>query len=70
VWHNRQFTPQQIIDSLGDDAVKIFDFHRGLTEYLVTVSFLDGVEYTPALHTNAFTVANGKITVLDTPYVP
>jgi hypothetical protein len=69
VWKDREFTPQQIVDALGDDAVKIFDFHSGLTQYLVTVSTLDGVDYTPALPTHAFTINNGKITITDQPYV-
>lgn len=70
VWKNNQFTPQEIIDALGDDAIKIFQFHGGLTEYLVGIAKVDGIDYTPALPTNAFTVKDGKITVLDEPYVP
>ena len=70
VWNNREFTPQQIIDALGTDALKIFDVHGKLTDYLVDISAIDGVEYTPALPTNAFTVEGGKITVTDLPYIP
>jgi hypothetical protein len=70
IWNNKEFTPQQVIDSLGDDAAKIFAVHGKLTDYLMTISALDGVEYIPALPTNAFTVDDGKITVTDLPYVP
>ena len=70
VWHNPQFTPQQIIDSLGDDAIKIFNFHGRLTDYLVDVSAVDNVSYTPALPTNSFVFnEDGSITVTDQPYV-
>jgi hypothetical protein len=70
VWNNREFTPQQVIDALGDDALKIFDVHGKLTDYLVAISAIDGVEYVPALPTNAFIVEDGKITVTDLPYIP
>jgi hypothetical protein len=70
LWKNKDFTPQQIIDSLGDDAIKIFDVHGKLTEYLIEISAIDGVDYVPALPTNAFIVEDGKITVTDLPYIP
>jgi hypothetical protein len=70
VWKNREFTPQEIIDALGDDAIKIFDVHGKLTDYLVSISAIDGVDYVPALPTNAFIVEDGKITVTDLPYIP
>lgn len=70
VWENKRFTPQQIIDALGADAIKIFQYHGGLTNYLDAISKIDGVEYVPALPTNAFTVdsTTGKITVTEEPY--
>jgi hypothetical protein len=70
VWNNRGFKPQEIIDALGDNAIKIYNYHGALTQYLVTISALDGVEYTPALPSYAYTITDGKFTVLDTPYVP
>jgi hypothetical protein len=70
VWNNREFTPQQVIDALGDDALKIFDVHGKLTDYLVDISAIDRVEYTPAFPTNAFTVEDGVITVTNQPYQP
>jgi len=69
VWNNREFTPQQIIDALGDDVSKIFAVHGKLTDYLVDISSIDNVSYTPALPTNAFTInADGSITVTDQQY--
>jgi len=70
VWNNREFSPQQIIDALGDNAIKIFNIHGKLTEYLIEISAIDGVDYVPALPTNAFIVEDGKITVTDLPYIP
>ena len=71
VWNNGKFTPQQVIDSLGSDAIKIFQYHAGLTDYLVAISEIDGIEYTPALPNNAFTInaQTGKITVTEDPYI-
>lgn len=68
VWNNKDFTPQQIIDALGDDAIKIFEVHGKLTDYLTAISIIDEIPYTPALPTYAFTVSGNKITVTDKPY--
>jgi len=70
VWNNKMFTPQEIFDKVGTDAVKLLDFHSGLTQYLVTVSTLDGVEYTPALPTHAFSIVDGLVVVSTEPYAP
>ena len=72
LWKNIKYTPQQIIDALGEDAIKVFQFHGGLTEYIMTISAVDGVNYIPALPTNAFTIDpnTGKITVTNDPYTP
>lgn len=70
VWHNKTFTPQEIFDAVGSDAVQLLEFHSGLTQYLVTVSTLDGVEFTPALPTHAFSIIDGKVVVLPTLYTP
>lgn len=71
IWKNPNITPQEIIDGLGEDALKAFQFHGELTDMLVTISASANIEYVPALPTNAFTIDNvGKITVLGTPYIP
>lgn len=71
VWNNRQHTPQEIIDSLGDDAIKVFQFHGALTTLIATIAKMDGIEIELKYPTNAFTISNtGKITVTDQPYVP
>ena len=63
VWYNRDFTPQEIIDALGDDAVKVFAFHGKLTDLLVDISAADGVDFVPAFTTAPFTVSGSVITV-------
>lgn len=73
VWHNAfGLTPQEAIDALGTDAVKVFAFHSALTTLLATQAAADGV--TPALKfpTYAFTEnQDGTITVdPETPYSP
>jgi hypothetical protein len=71
LWNDREFSPQELIDELGPDAIKIFQYHGGLTSYLVQVAQTDGVAPNVALPTNAFAVEDGVITVLDdTPYTP
>lgn len=70
VWHNpRGLTPQEVCDGLGTDAGSVFRLHSELTKTLVTVATLDGVDYTPALPTNAYQVNDdGTVTILDEPY--
>ena len=70
LWHHPELTPQEIIDALGEDAVKIFQYHGALTEYVVALATSEGITPDIKLPPNAFTVENGVITVLDTPYVP
>ena len=71
VWKDRDFTPQEIIDALGTNAIKVFNMHGKLTDYLVDISAIDNIPYTPALPTNTFTInADGSITVTDQPYTP
>lgn len=71
LWNNPRATPQQIIDGLGDKALKLFQFHGALTDLLVGMSVADGISYTPSFPTNAFTIDpnTGKITVTEDPYV-
>jgi len=71
VWNDRKFDPQEIVDSLGTDAIKIFQFHGALTEFITKVAQIDNVSVDLKYPTNAFTIdKNGKITVTDQPYVP
>ena len=70
LWENPNVTPQEIIDSLGDDALKVFQFHGALTEFIKGLAQIDNVTVELKYPTNAFTVdKNGKITVTDQPYV-
>jgi len=69
VWNHYSLTPQEIIDALGDDALKIFQFHGGMTDYINTIATLEGIDVELKYPTNSFTIdAQGKITVTDQPY--
>lgn len=68
VWSNPNFTAQEIIDALGEDALKIFQYHGALTEYLVTIAQLEGIQPDIKLPKNAFTVSQTTITVTEDPY--
>lgn len=71
LWNNPDLTPQEIIDELGDDAVKLFQFHAALTTFILSVAQIEGIEVDVKLPTNAFEISEvGKITVTDGPYVP
>jgi hypothetical protein len=70
VWKNPNFTPQEIIDALGQDAIKIFQYHGALTDYIVSVATTEGIAPDIKLPTNSFTVdlSAGSITVSNQPY--
>ena len=71
VWNNNFFQPQVILDALGTDAGKIFQYHGALTNYVVALATAEGVEPDIKLPTNAFTInEDGTITVLPEPYDP
>ncbi len=72
LWNHPEYTPQEIINALGDNAIKVFQYHGGLTEYINSVAIAEGIQPTIKLPTNSFTIdaTTGKITVSDQPYTP
>ena len=69
LWKDSKFTPQQIIDALGPDAIKIFEMHGILTDAITQIADIDGIETAVSLPTNAFEVVDGLIVVSEDPYV-
>lgn len=70
VWNHPTLTPQQIVDGLGDNALKVFQFHGGLTDYIKTIAAVDGVSVELKYPSNAFTVnEDGSITITSDPYI-
>ena len=65
LWKNDKATAQEIIDALGTDALKVFQFHGALTDFVNGIAQLDGSEVTVKYPTNTFTVdpATGKTAV-------
>ena len=75
LWEHPELTPQEIIDKLGADAIKVFQFHGALTDLILGIAAADGVDVSERLKfpKYAFTIDQdtGKITVdPDTPYTP
>jgi hypothetical protein len=72
VWENEHLTPQEIIDEMGTDVFKIFQFHGGLTQFIQTLAQNDGATVEVKYPTHSFTanLSAGTITVHDTPYQP
>lgn len=70
VWNTPGLTPQQVIDGLGSDALKIFQFHGELTDFIKAIASIDGLDVQLKYPTNAFTVdETGAIIVSTDPYV-
>jgi hypothetical protein len=70
VWNHPTLTPQEIVDALGVDAVKIFQYHGKLTSLIEEIAQAEGVTPDVLYPKNAFTVnpTTGKITITDQPY--
>jgi len=69
VWNNPDATAQEVIDELGSDAIKVFQFHGALTEYIIGIASADGVTVELKYPTNKFIIdKGGVITVTEEPY--
>ncbi len=68
LWHDDILTPQEICDGLGENAVKIFQFHGALTQFVQTLADNAQIEVDLKYPTNAFSVLSGNIVVSDQPY--
>lgn len=70
MWETPGITPQEIIDALGPDAIKVFQFHGGLTDLINGLASIDNVDVVLKYPTNAFTIDpnTGAITVTKDPY--
>ena len=68
IWKDPRFKPQEIVDALGDDAVKIFQVHGILTDAINQIAAVDGISPEIALPTNAFEVVGNNIVVSEDPY--
>jgi hypothetical protein len=72
LWFNQYgLTPQQVCDSLGTEAGKVFKAHGLLTQLIIDLATLDGVQPAIAIPPCAFTInSDGTVVILDTPYIP
>ena len=70
IWNDPRFSPQEIVDALGADAVKIFQVHGILTDAINQIANVSGITPSITTPTNAFSIVDGVITVLDNPYTP
>lgn len=68
VWNNPNLTPQEIVDALGNDAVKVFEFHGNLTTFIQQLATSANVAVDLKTPTNAFSVVSGNIVVSNNPY--
>lgn len=70
LWNHPNLTPQEIIDGLGADVLKVFHFHAKLSDFIEEMAEFDNIEVDLKKPTKAFTIDHntGKVTVLDQPY--
>lgn len=70
VWYDPDLTPQEIIDYLGSDAIKIFQFHAALTTFIQELANIDNVDVDLKQPTHSFNITpEGVITVTDSSFV-
>jgi hypothetical protein len=67
-WKDRRLTPQEIATAMGEDAVKVFQFHGFLTDCIKSIAVADGIEPELSTPTNAFEVVDGTLVISDDPY--
>jgi len=67
-WKDCRLTPQEIATAMGEDAVKVFQFHGFLTDCIKSIATADGIEPEIKLPTNAFEVVDGTLVISDEPY--
>lgn len=65
VWGNEKFTPQEILDELGDQAPAIFAMHRELSEFITDVAVNNNVQADLKQPTHNFTLSGNNIIVGD-----
>ena len=65
VWNNPNFTPQEILDELGDRAPAIFAMHRELSEFITDVAAANNVQVDLKQPTHNFTLSGDRIIVGD-----
>lgn len=72
LWNHDHLTPQEIIDELGPDVFKVFQFHSKLTQFINDVAQFDNSTVELKYPTNSFTMNlnAGTVTVSDQPYQP
>lgn len=68
LWNDPVLKPQEIIDALGDEAIKMFQIHSVLTDAIKKISDICGITSSITTPTNAFSITDGVITVSDNPY--
>lgn len=65
VWNNPNFTPQEILNTLGDRAPAVFDLHRELSEFITNVATANNVRVDLKQPTHSFTLSGNVIVVGD-----
>lgn len=65
VWKNPNFTPQEILNELGDKAPAIFAMHRELSEFITDVAAANNVQVDLKQPTHNFTLSGDRIIVGD-----
>jgi hypothetical protein len=65
VWADDSFTPQEILNELGDQAPAIFAMHRELSEFITDVAAANNVQVELKQPTHNFTLSGNNIIVGD-----
>lgn len=65
VWNNNEFTPQEILNELGDRAPAIFTMHGELSDFITSLATANNVEVDLKAPTHSFTLSGNTIVVGD-----
>lgn len=67
VFNNPNLTAQEILDHLGEKAIKVFQYHEQLTDFIAQIAKTDGVNVELKKIPQSYTVnlSAGSITLID-----
>lgn len=69
IWYDLTFTPQEICNELGSDAVRFFHLTNDLRQLVVAAAADNGVPSNVIYPLSAFSLSGDVVSIFNSPYV-
>lgn len=63
IWNNPNFTPQEILDELGDRAPIVFTMHKELSDFITGIATANNVQVDLKQPTHSYTLSGDRYIV-------